>query len=295
MKPVNLKWTKEECHLEALKYNYKIDFRKQSYGAYQAAYRNKWFDDICSHMILVGNEYNRLIYRFIFPNKVCYIGLTSNFERRMCEHLNKGSVYSYIKNKNILPISIEKLTNYIPINEAKIQEEYWKCKSEEDGFKCINTAKTGGIGSFNLKWNKEECRKVANKYLTRFDFQQNNHSAYNSAIKNNWLYEICSHMIIKHKKWTKDECKLEALKYNSRGEYAKKDHNSWDIARKNNWLNEICSHMIELKKPKNYWNIEKCIIEAKKYNKSNELKKNNASVYKIMCKNKLIKNFYKNN
>lgn len=106
------KWTKKECHFEALKYNHKIDFKKQSYSAYQASCRSKWINEICSHMIPLGNEYKRLIYRFIFSDNSCYIGLTGNFERRINEHLNaKGTVYSYIKKTKLNPINIEKLTD----------------------------------------------------------------------------------------------------------------------------------------------------------------------------------------
>jgi predicted GIY-YIG superfamily endonuclease len=287
------KWTKEKCQEEALKYNHKIDFKKQSTGAYQAAGRNKWIDDICLHMTSLGNEYKRLIYRFIFPNNVCYVGLTNNFERRVYEHLNKkGTIYSYINIINTNPI-VEKLTDYIPVDKAKELEEYWKCKSEEDGFICLNIAKTGGVGSFyNLKWTKEECEKEANKYKTRFEFQINSHSAYNSARKNNWIDEICSHMTIKHKIWTKDKCEIDAYKYNSRSEYAKNNRNSWYAAKKHNWLDEICSHMIKLREKSGYWTIENCITEAKKYNKSGDLKRNKPNVYQIICKNNLIDVIY---
>lgn len=289
----HLKWLKEECQEEALKYNHRKDFKKKSYGAYQAACRNKWIDEVCSHMITLGNEYNRLIYRVVFPNNVCYVGLTSNLNRRISEHFNKNSVvYSYMEETKLKPIIIEKLTDYIFVDDAKIQEEYWKCKSEEDGYKCLNTAKTGGVGCFNIKWTKDNCEKEAIKYNTRFDFQKYSHSAYNSARKNNWLDEICSSMIIMHKKWTKEECKIEASKYKSRSEYARNDHNSWDISRKNNWLEEICSHMIELKKPKNYWTLDTSITEALKYRKRNDLKKNCSKAYKIILESSLIDIIY---
>ena len=282
----HLKWSKEDCQEESIKYNYKKDFIKQSYGAYQAAIRSKWIDDICSHMIPIGNEYKRMIYRIVFYDKVCYVGLTSNFERRISEHLNKkGTVYSYIEKTKFQPIIIEKLTDYISVIDAQLQEEYWKCQSEEDGYKCLNTAKTGGVGCFDIKWTKEECEKESIKYNTRSEFMLGNHSAYNSARKNKWLNEICSHMIIMHKKWTKEECRKEALKYKHRGEYAKNDHNSWDIARKNGWLNEICSHMIILHKK---WTKDECKKEALKYNSRNDFKKNNVLAYNFSIKNNFI-------
>jgi predicted GIY-YIG superfamily endonuclease len=227
-----LKWQKFECHQESIKYLYRNEFKKKSYNAYQAAYRNDWIDEICSHMICVGNEYKRMIYRIIFTNNYCYVGLTSNFERRIYEHLNKkGVVYNFKTEYNLIP-KVEKLTNYINVEDAKKQEEYWKNKSEYDGYICLNSAKTGGLGCSSLKWNKEECEKEALKYKNRNDFMLNSHSAYNSARKNKWLNDICSHMIILHKKWKKDECQKEALKYKSRGEFANNNHKIWSFSKK---------------------------------------------------------------
>lgn len=44
-------WNFENCKKEALKYKTRNDFRVNSSGAYDAAYKNKWIDEICIHMI----------------------------------------------------------------------------------------------------------------------------------------------------------------------------------------------------------------------------------------------------
>lgn len=43
-------WTKEKCELEALKYNMKEKFRKESSSAYTISIKNNWFRDITKHM-----------------------------------------------------------------------------------------------------------------------------------------------------------------------------------------------------------------------------------------------------
>lgn len=43
-------------------------------------------------------------------------------------------------------------------------------------------------------WNKENCLKEARKFSYRTDFMQNSGGAYNSALKNNWIDEVCRHM-----------------------------------------------------------------------------------------------------
>lgn len=49
-------WTFELCQTEAFKYTRKIDFKTKSNMAYRIAIRNKWLEQICSHMIN-GNLY----------------------------------------------------------------------------------------------------------------------------------------------------------------------------------------------------------------------------------------------
>jgi hypothetical protein len=43
-------WTKENIHIEALKYNKRTDFARKSSGAYDAAQRNNWLNEVCNHM-----------------------------------------------------------------------------------------------------------------------------------------------------------------------------------------------------------------------------------------------------
>lgn len=44
-------WFLENCRIEAEKYKTRIEFQKNSPSAYQAAFKNKWLNDICSHML----------------------------------------------------------------------------------------------------------------------------------------------------------------------------------------------------------------------------------------------------
>lgn len=49
----------------------------------------------------------------------------------------------------------------------------------------------------NGYWTKERCSEIALKFKNKADFSKNSGGAYNVAIKNNWIDEICSHMIFK--------------------------------------------------------------------------------------------------
>lgn len=45
-----VKWTKEKCHEEALKYTTRMNFKRGSSGVYEIARKNKWLNEICSHI-----------------------------------------------------------------------------------------------------------------------------------------------------------------------------------------------------------------------------------------------------
>jgi len=44
------KWTKKSCHIEALKYNSRYEFKLNNPSAYNASHNSYWIDDITSHM-----------------------------------------------------------------------------------------------------------------------------------------------------------------------------------------------------------------------------------------------------
>jgi len=143
-------WTKERCQEEANKYKTRKDFQKKCRGAYAAAYRNKWLDDICTHM------------------------------ERPIPH--------------------------------------------------------------NLYWTAERCAEEALKYMTRRDFLKASPGAYNAALKNGWIAEICSHMERAAKPagyWTKERCIKEARKNESFSQFRKNCASAYAIAWRNGWLDEI--------------------------------------------------------
>jgi hypothetical protein len=145
-------------------------------------------------------------------------------------------------------------------------------------------------------WNKSKCHKESLKYDTRTNFQKNSGSAYTIACKNNWLDEICSHMILKQRPngyWNKKLCHIEALKYKSRTEFQKKSSPAYDYAIRRKWMNDICKHMVYLKKPNGYWNKDKCIKIANKFKTKKEFKKKYPKVYWASVRNKWLKSITK--
>jgi hypothetical protein len=86
-----------------------------------------------------------------------------------------------------------------------------------------------------LIWTKERCLEEALRYNTRGEF----FSAYQTSINNNWLDDICSHMVIcRNPNWTKELCLEEALKY-TKSDFRKKSPSAYERSRKSGWLSDL--------------------------------------------------------
>lgn len=88
--------------------------------------------------------------------------------------------------------------------------------------------------------------------------------------------------------WSKNELIKEALKYKTKNEFQQKSKSAYLAAYRRNILNDICSHMIITKKENGYWTIEKCFMEAKKYNNKKDFRENCVQANKVLRKHKLF-------
>lgn len=287
-------WTKEKCIKEAKKYESRANFKKKSGGAYNSSIRCGWLDDVCKHMKIIGNKFNRLIYVYKFSDNHVYIGLTYNIEERDVKHKldKRSSVYKHIKKTGLLPELT--FTRYMHVNKASELEGVILIKYKKEGFIILNKAKTGAVGGNNLKWTFEKCLDEAKKCKTRSEFYNTNNSAYNSARKKGWLNKVCSHMKkkkIKHKGyWTLEKSKGEALKYKTKMEFYKKSSGAYMALLRNGLLNIVCKNM-KTKKPNGYWTKEKCQLEFKKYNSITEFQKKSGGAYRASLEKGWLKEF----
>jgi hypothetical protein len=282
-------WTKERCQEEALKYNSKSEFRKNSGSAYTTSLTNGWIDEICSHMLPIGSLKKRYIYSYEFSDKSVYVGLTWNIADRKRRHIEdvRSAVNKYIKNNPNISYEFKEWGYYDMLDAGKMEEEKEK-EYINSGWVILNVAKTGSLGGMTIKWTKEKCQEEALKYNSRNEFRKNSSGAYDTSRKNGWLDEICSHMVELQKPdnyWTKERCQEEALKYNSRSEFKKNSGSAYSKSHIEGWFDEICSHMDELKKPDGYWTKERCQEEALKYNSRTEFSKNSKTAYNSSRKN----------
>jgi hypothetical protein len=89
-----------------------------------------------------------------------------------------------------------------------------------------------------IKYTKELCKEKALLCRTRKEFKKNFIHEFSAAYKNNWLEDICKHMV-RELKWTKEKSKKVALNCKSRFDFKKKYKGAYEASLRNNWLNEF--------------------------------------------------------
>lgn len=232
-------WTYERCKEEALKCSNKGEFQKRYSTAYATVLKNKWLD-LTRHMEIIGNKVKRLIYVYEFNDNHCYIGLTGNKNKRHLDHFKdkSSSVYKHYIKTGIEP-ELHIKTDYISVDDAielegKILNEY-----KENNWIILNQVKTGGIGSNDIKWTIETCKKEALKYKKSSHFNRGSSGAYKTAIKYNLLYELFPNTS-KNGYWNdKELCREEALKYKNRSEFCYGSWSAYNYSNINNWIDEF--------------------------------------------------------
>ncbi len=289
--------SKEKCGELAALCESRSEFKNKYSSAYSKSLKQNWIDEICSHMIYIGNKFKRLIYIYEFTDNHVYVGLTYNIKERNNEHLNvRGSVYKYIQKTKLIP----KLSygEYLDIKIAIELEGSTVEKYKKDGWIILNEIKTGGVGGNELKWSHDTVFKEALKYETKKEFEKISSGAYDYAKRHKILNDVCSHMIEGRKPngyWNKELCHEQSIKFNTRNDFKKNSGAAYDYAKRNKFLDEICSHMIRLQHEKGYWTKERAGEIAKNYETPTLLRKHNASAYHAAYKNGWLNEFYKKN
>lgn len=284
------KWdTKAKCAKEAKKYKNRTDFQRYSPGAWNAANKHNWLDEICSHMETYGNLFLRCIYAFEFSDISVYIGLTDNIQRREKQHLksSNSAVYKHIQKTSLTPI-LQILHEYTDKELAKTLEKFYIEDYRSKGWNILNRAKAGSLGGKYVFWTYEECKSHALQCSTRSEFITKHPGAYASAIKNKWLDDICQHMELKFEiKNDSETVRLEAQKYSTRQEFKHGSNSAYEYARKHHLLDAICTHMTR-PLPKVKWTDEAIFEEAKKYSSKEDFRKACSAAYTIAHKKGII-------
>ncbi len=267
-------YSKDVCHKAALQCKYRSEFAKRFKGEYFAALRNEWLDEICSHMIVVGNHYKRCIYAYEFPNiegkDYVYVGLTDHIPQRDLVHGRKGAVYTFCKKHNVERPKPIQLTDYIDKEEAKEQEGVQLANYISKGWIPLNRVKTGSLGGHlaNDGFTFEECKVRGQKYSKRSEWKREDYPTYYIASKLGWIDKILKQSErfgnAKQKYWTEERIYEKALKYSTRREFRKNEPSAYQQAYKLGISGKVYSHM-KRKKDSTGFTVEIICHEIDKY------------------------------
>lgn len=145
--------------------------------------------------------------------------------------------------------------------------------------------------NWNQVWDRETCYEEALKYKTLSSFRAICPTAYNKAMKNDWLKDYL--WLPKISKtvgnWTYERCYDEAKKYTSRAEFKKNARTAYRHALTNNWLIDY-TWFVKLWEHK--WNKETCSKEAARYSTRSKFRKASGSAYAAALRNGWLDEFF---
>lgn len=290
-------WTKESCHLEALKYDTRYDFQKGSKSAYSTAVQHGWLDDICGHMIPQGNWTKRKIYVFTFSDGYAYVGLTNNIKTRKNQHTSEGKKSPVHKHYSETGASFEfkVLTDkWLDMDVAgRVEDDYIK-QYAKDGWKMLNKKRGGGLGGTkHTFYTPNKLRREVAKYVYLHDFREKSPNYYNYMQRHDLIDEYCSKLkrkIMPQGYWTLEQAIAVIPECKSRHELAEKYYQAYELIRKAGLLKKYYPHKIASKKK--IWTLERSLKVVPLCRSRQELRKKYYQAYDTLLKAGRLDEFF---
>lgn len=194
---MKLKWTKQKLIKEALKYSFRGEFQKNSFGAYKAAKRLSLLDKICKHMTPLRTNWTQESLQ----NEANKYKTRSEFQKN---NKNAYQVALRLKKLNKICSHMTPMRNHW--NFTKIKKEAFKYKTRNEFHKKSPNAYATAL-RLNLmnrickhmkykhkNWSVDSIIKISSKYFNRGEFQRKNSNAYQAARRFGILNSVCEHM-----------------------------------------------------------------------------------------------------
>ena len=286
--------SKGYCHVIALQYKTRVEFRRKNPGAYQRAYTKGWLDDICGHMKVAGNLKRRLIYVYTFADGYAYVGLTDDVKRRKYDHLHKT------KKKKISPVYLhyretgtsyeyKELTGWLDADTAaKMEDEYIK-QYKAEGWKMLNRVKGGALGATTgVHLTAKSIRATISRYEYVEDFRDGEPKIYSHLCRKQEFSKYCSGL--KHKKkpggyWTMETALAVILECETAAIFRKRYSQAYRIVKKAGLLDEYYPDKPE---PHNKLTLEDCANAARYCETKSEFRKKHRRAYERLKKEGLL-------
>lgn len=282
-----IKHTYNKCVEIAKKYTTVAEFRKNERNVFDAAYKKGWLSEF-TWLSRAGDIESRkndnvYVYEFTDLNAV-YIGRTVSLkERNVAHHHDTSGVARFAKKYNTKVPPMKVLERDITIKDGLIREDYWVKQYERNGWRIINTGKTGlssgSLGALGrLRMPKIKVDEAAHLYSTLKDFREKSPREYEASRRHGWInsYTWLARERVPHNTWTYRACYDEAKKYSKIGEFRTLSPVAYHTASHNGWITDYtwlgyCKVKNGTWSNADYDTVKK---EAVKYTTRNEFMKN---------------------
>ena len=285
------KWTFAAIRQEALKYETRSKFKNKSASAYNAASKNGWLNEACTHMERPNKsikwtseavEQEALKFKtrneFRKGSRNAYaVARRNGWLDTVCNHMSKPERLRKWTKEAVQTEALKYATRKEFTENARSAQQ----AAQKNGWLdevCGHMHRPERV----LKWTFEAVHREALRFETRSAFSKGSLNAYTAARRGGWLDEVCSHMKQLRIDWTKDLVQAEALKYESRGEFGRAAKGAYEYALKNGFLDDVCSHM----KPfGTHLDKESCTEKALQYGTRSAFMRGSKQAYNSARKN----------
>jgi len=186
---INRKWDAESIADEALKYDTLSDFIKSG-SPYVISKRLGIFKEVTTHMERSKSQWT--------PEDAIAIACRYTNVTDLCNENN--DCYCYIKRVNITEEALGHMTRRNSPTPEQTAARKERNRIKDRGLKRIKNNYTGLGSQALIKWNLERVRSYSLQCSARTEFFKKFPNAYDAALRNKWLDDVCSHMEVQNKK-----------------------------------------------------------------------------------------------
>lgn len=242
-------WTRERVAAEVSKYKTRTALCNGAKGAYNAAIKNGWLDD------LLPSSAQRVRRGHWTKERVK--AEAAKHESRDAFKRNAGGAYEAAHKNGWLDDCFPPLKQELPgyWTKERIAAEAQKYDTRLQFQKQSGSAyhaawKMGVVDDvcahmevIRERRTKDDIHAEALKYPTRIEFFNANKKAYDAAQRMGILEDVCSHMDRVHESWTEEKIRERALLYKHRSDFYYYDSSAHQTANRLGILEDVCSHM----------------------------------------------------
>lgn len=267
-------WTLEKCKEESLKFKTKVEWRTTHRASFTKANKSGWLTTCCEHMDISPLWFGpSSILEFLLSHDIQYLA----------EHRFKG--FSEVARR---PFDFY-LPDFDLVIEFHGDQHRIGWGRRVDDAKSIQerdlSKKDWALGQrieyLEIKqWDISSKEDIQSKVLQKLEEISKKNKNKLTLVKRG-LTPAEIQKSTSRVKWTLVACKAESGKHETIKEWRFASEGSYQAAFKKGWLAACTDHMDRLLAPKNYWSLDRCKEDAKKYKTKVEWSKAKPSGYSV--------------